>query len=151
MRAITPGKLILTAVGAFTAVSPWVFDYGETHLFNPRWPPHAKFHNAQTLLMGVALGLATVAYAWRGPAGERGVVTAALFASLYWLTQAGAVFLPNTALTDPEFADRVPHPFGLGGPQPVLDAVVLALVGLACLLERRATAAVAHDAGGRAE
>ena len=26
------------------------------HLFNPRWPPHAKFHNAQTMLLGIFFG-----------------------------------------------------------------------------------------------
>ena len=27
-----------------------------THLYNPHWPPHAKFHNCQTMLLGVSLG-----------------------------------------------------------------------------------------------
>ena len=26
------------------------------HLSNPHWPPHAKFHNAQTMLMGIVSG-----------------------------------------------------------------------------------------------
>jgi hypothetical protein len=26
------------------------------HFKNPRWPPHAKFHNAQGILLGVVLG-----------------------------------------------------------------------------------------------
>lgn len=27
------------------------------HQHNPAWPPHAKFHNGQTMLMGIGLGL----------------------------------------------------------------------------------------------
>ena len=50
-----------------------VFDYGglvadaimppgaKQHLFNPRWPPHAKFHNGQTMLMGIFSGSLSLA------------------------------------------------------------------------------------------
>ena len=31
------------------------------HMKNPAWPPHAKFHNAQTILLGIGLGVLTVA------------------------------------------------------------------------------------------
>ena len=31
------------------------------HMKNPRWPPHAKFHNAQGILLGVALGIVSIA------------------------------------------------------------------------------------------
>ena len=34
---------------------------------NPEWPQHAKFHNAQTMLMGIGLGLTVV-----GIRGDRG-------------------------------------------------------------------------------
>lgn len=27
------------------------------HMKNPAWPPHAKFHNAQTMLLGIGLGI----------------------------------------------------------------------------------------------
>ena len=30
------------------------------HMKNPKWPPHAKFHNAQTILPGVGLGGVTL-------------------------------------------------------------------------------------------
>ncbi len=37
------------------------------HMKNPAWPPHAKFHNAQTILLGLGLGILTVILAY-GPA-----------------------------------------------------------------------------------
>jgi hypothetical protein len=137
MKSIPTGRLLLTLVGAFTAISPWVFDYGETHMFNDRWPSHAKFHNAQTILMGTSLGLLTLYFCWQGhrdPA--RSLHAACLAGSLYWVTQAVSIFLPNTALTDPEFAANVPHPLGFSGPQPIVDVIVLTTVLVAYGLER---------------
>jgi hypothetical protein len=137
MKSISTGRLLLTLVGAFTAISPWVFDYGETHMFNDRWPPHAKFHNAQTLLLGTSLGLLTLYFCRQGrrdPA--RSLHAACLAGSLYWVTQAGSILLPNTSLTDPEFAASVPHPLGFSGPQPIVDVVVLTTVLVAYGLER---------------
>ena len=132
-------RWLLTAVGVFTAVSPWVFDFGATHMYNDRWPPHAKFHNAQTLLFGTALGLLTAGFAWRrggDPAGN--LLTACVLASLYWVTQAGAGLLPNTALVDPEFVTPdTARLFGVPGVQPAIDAAVLAAVGVAYVAGRR--------------
>ncbi len=42
------GGYIADAVIPFTA---------KQHIHNPRWPPHAKFHNGQTMLLGIGLGL----------------------------------------------------------------------------------------------
>ena len=40
-RAIL-GFSIITTVGIVAAADV----FNETHLFNPAWPPHARFHNA---------------------------------------------------------------------------------------------------------
>ena len=34
---------------------------GRQHIKNPNWPPHAKFHNTQTILMGFYLGVLAIA------------------------------------------------------------------------------------------
>lgn len=46
---ITPGKIVLTAVALFTSTGCYLADWSDTHVFNPRWPPHAKFHNGETM------------------------------------------------------------------------------------------------------
>ena len=59
-------------------------------------------------------------------------------ASIYWLTQMGALLFPGTALVDPEFADRMPVIAGaFRMNQLVIDVVFLALVGVGVALERR--------------
>ncbi len=138
MTRYRPGRWLLSLIGLFTTVGAWLADFGRTHMFNDRWPPHAKFHNAQTLLLATLLGLLTIYHAWR----RRGLAldnlrAAVLFASLYWITQAGSGLLPNTALMDPEFAGSTRLPFGLTGPQPILDVALLGLIAAAYALERR--------------
>jgi hypothetical protein len=36
------GKILLTIDGALGLVGAIIADWNETHMFNPRWPPHAK-------------------------------------------------------------------------------------------------------------
>jgi len=44
---------LVTAIGGLLAdyFIPWS---GRQHIKNPAWPPHGKFHNGQTILMGLA-------------------------------------------------------------------------------------------------
>jgi hypothetical protein len=46
---ITPGKVLLSVVALFTSTGCYLADWSDSHVFNPRWPPHAKFHNGQTM------------------------------------------------------------------------------------------------------
>jgi len=57
--------------------------FSPTHIFNDRWPPHAKFHTGQTLSMSILLGVLSVFFAWRKTSDEKTTVYAAAgFASL---------------------------------------------------------------------
>ncbi len=129
MKNLRIGVGIITLVALVTIIGPFAADWNHTHIYNPRWTPHAKFHNAQTMLLGLGLGLSTLWFAWRrsGDAGAN-LGTAVLFGALYWVTQAGAITFPGTAFHDPEF----PPPG-----QPVLITIVLILLSVAYLLESR--------------
>lgn len=132
--ALLPSRLILTFLGSATAVGGYVADWNETHVFNPKWTPHAKFHNGQTMSTGLGLGLLTLYYTWRPtttiPGALDSLMTAALFSSLYWATQISAILYPGTKWVDEEFKESHGEPQKRGAP------VLLGLSGLAYALGR---------------
>jgi hypothetical protein len=133
MKSLSAGRALVTLVSIWAAFGSYAFDWNATHIFNPEWPPHAKFHNAQTMLLGTALGLLALHTLWRavGDATLR-LRFATAAASFYWLTQIGALFFPGTALFDPNQR----HP-GQLPEQLIVDAVMLSLLSLGYALESR--------------
>ncbi|CAG8974176.1 hypothetical protein HYALB_00011784 [Hymenoscyphus albidus] len=63
--ALRPGRLLFTLIALFTITGPYIADWNTTHVYNPSWPPHAKFHNGQTMSMGLYLGLAMLYYLYK--------------------------------------------------------------------------------------
>lgn len=127
------GAWIITLVALVTIVGPFVADWNETHIYNPRWTPHAKFHNAQTMLLGVGLGVSALWFVWRRTGDRKtNLIAAFIFAALYWITQAGSITFPGTALLDPEFDTGSTLPL-----QIIMDVVILGLLGIAYYLESR--------------
>ncbi|PZE37868.1 DUF6640 family protein [Curtobacterium sp. MCPF17_031] len=132
MRMATLGKALVTATAVAQMVGPYVFDFNETHIYNDSWPPHAKFHNAQTMSSGVALSIATLANLWRPGSGRVGVDAAAFAASTYWLSQLSAFFYPGTASVDPPGEDD--------WPQLKFTIPMLTVIGVGWFLARRGLA-----------
>ncbi|KAF1811679.1 hypothetical protein P152DRAFT_459151 [Eremomyces bilateralis CBS 781.70] len=151
---LTPGNILLALVALFTSTGCYLADWNETHIHNPSWPPHAKFHNGQTMSMGLLLGLLTAYYQFRSahlpfavPSAKgkataeeqlakqqrkMDVDTAAVVASLYWVTQASAAFYPGSSLVDPPN-----NPWKMSeAPQPMLDTVLLSMTVVGWWLER---------------
>jgi hypothetical protein len=109
-------------------------DLAAQHAFNDAWPPHAKFHDAQYVVMSILLGAIGLALVARNQ-----LLWAAAMLSTPWLGMLGALLFPGTATYDPEFADDTVFILGLHG------QVFLALVLLAALL----TAVVGVSSGAR--
>ncbi len=64
MKGLRIGAWIITLVALITIFGPYLADWNETHIYNPRWTPHAKFHNAQTMAFGPLLGALSLYFLW---------------------------------------------------------------------------------------
>lgn len=146
---MTAGRLLLTLVGLETSIGPYAADWSASHVLNPRWPPHARFHNGQTMSLGLCLGLLTTYFAWRpvfttpatkkagastdsgtGMTEKESISISAVFGTLYWIAGLSAILYPGTLWIDPEF--------GTGAPQVPLfvASIVGAWVGWALEMRR---------------
>ena len=71
-RGPSVGRKILRVVAGGTVVGGFAADWNRTHLFNPGWPPHARFHDAQTIAVGAFLGMGALrALNRKGPELQR--------------------------------------------------------------------------------
>lgn len=108
------------------------------HIYNPSWPPHAKFHNGQTMLLGIILGTLTLTILFAvHPLTLPMFLVAAATGGAYFVAMTLAPIFPHTAWVDPEFAAEGPKPFGLNYQQfvtYVMDALLVAALALAALL-----------------
>jgi len=128
-RTLPWGKMLISLSAVGTAAGAYVADWNESHIYNPTWPPHAKFHNAQTMSMGVALGLASLYYLWKPAPTRTSLATAATIASVVGVTQLSVVFYPGIASVDPPGEDNWPQL------KTTLPGLGLVLAGY--LIERR--------------
>ena len=133
-------RLLFTLSAIGLSVGAHVADLSPSHIFNDRWPPHAKFHTGQTLSMSLLLSILAIFFAWRKTSDRREAVLAtAGFSAAYWVTQATAILYPNTAFYDPEFITA--HSFTLGLPaQAYFEILFLLLIALASWLALRKSA-----------
>ncbi|MCJ1239510.1 hypothetical protein MMC14_007506 [Varicellaria rhodocarpa] len=106
--ALPTARALLTLNALANSLGPYMADWSASHVFNPRWPPHAKFHNGQTMSTGLLLGLAMLYYTWRSPT-EESLRVAALLGSIYWVSGMSAILYPGALALDPEFGTGFPQ------------------------------------------
>ena len=128
------GRKILSSVAALTAVGGSLADWNRTHLFNPAWPPHAKFHDAQTVLLGSLLGVGGLFFLHGDE--ERDLTLDALLPSLFWISQVASSLFPGAEGLKAEFPKKVPKIAGVWLNERVASAAMLALLALGYTVER---------------
>jgi hypothetical protein len=130
------GRGLLTLANLITVVAPVVADWNDSHIFNQRWPSHARFHGVVTLTMSSTLAGLNLWSLWSDSTDRR---TSRLFAAAvpagYWAPFFVAPLVRGTGVDDP------PHPIPrvAGVPTSLLGAAATTLTAVAgWLLDRRA-------------
>jgi hypothetical protein len=129
------GRGLLTLANLITAVAPVAADWNDSHIFNRRWPSHARFHGVVTLAMTSSLAGLNLWSLWSDATDRR---TSRLFAAAvpvgYWAPFFLAPLVRGTGVDDP------PHPVPrvAGVPTSLLGAAATSLTAVAgWLLDRR--------------
>lgn len=136
MRA---GRVLLGSVAAATAIGGFVADWNRTHLFNPAWPPHAKFHDALTISLGLFLGSAGLYVLARHDEDRRAVGLAAGLPAMFWAAQGASFAFPGAEGLEAEFPELVPRVKGVWINERFAAGTMVGLSALGYVLEHRGT------------
>lgn len=108
------GRLLLSFVLIIAIVTMIGFLwFGEEHIFNPAWHPHARFHVAQELFGSVTFAFIDLWLVWRHSLESRIVrLVATAFPALFSAGAIFASFVPGTSAS-PDLAH--PNTFSVFG------------------------------------
>ena len=121
-----PSKILVTLVAMLNLFGSIIADYNQTHIFNPLWTPHAIFHDGQTILLSVMLGLCTLYYCWMAKGDSKH--------NIYWITQSMSALFPGAAFFDSNVKAVFVGPLPV---QLVIDLTVFTvLIAASTLVER---------------
>ena len=132
-------RILVGAVSAVTGVGALAADFvvpatARQHMRNPRWPGHAKFHDAQYIVMSGLLGALGVGLVTsRAGDRDRNLLAAAAVVSTPWLGMFGATLFPGTVVIDEEFAETDATILGLNGNLVVAGASLTTLAAAVAL------------------
>jgi hypothetical protein len=131
------GRWLLTSVAGLTTVGGFLADWNRTHLFNPNWPPHARFHDAQSILLGSLLGASGLYFLRRRSENpEKDLALGALLPSFFWISQGASFLFPGAEGLEAEFPEKVPKVGGVWLDERFASALMLGLIALGYLAER---------------
>ena len=137
MKRKGAGHWILSSAAALTAVGGFLADWNRTHLFNPNWPPHAKFHDAQSILLGTLLGVSGLYLLWRrSEHPESDFALGTLLPAFFWMAQGASFVFPGAEGLEAEFPEKVPRIRGVWLNERVPSASMLVLIAVGYLAER---------------
>src|SRR3977135_27273 len=126
------GRAILTFAVAAFPIGGVLADWNKTHLFNPAWHPHARYHSLSMLLIVICVSAIAIWLLWRRSLEpELGIKVAALISLTLWTPFLYAVHLvPGSSLWVGDPATPIPYAQVAGitlYPQVVLAVVFLVL------------------------
>ncbi|OHC30129.1 MAG: hypothetical protein A3J71_01695 [Pseudomonadales bacterium RIFCSPHIGHO2_02_FULL_60_43] len=125
-RAALGKALLGFAIVATVGIVAIADVFNATHLFNPDWPGHARFHIGMQFTTLVIVSLFSLAALRRGQ-----VWTAALAPASFWPGLFVAYLIPGTDVYASEALRELGTPINL-----ILAAVLLVITGLGVVLQR---------------
>lgn len=131
------GYKMLFTVTALTIPSGFLADWNRTHLFNPRWTPHSKFHDAITILLAAFLGIGGLYYLSRSPKKSEELETAVLLPTLFWTSMLLAFAFPGARGLEAEFPDKVPKVGPLWINEAPASLLMLSLLAAGYVAEKK--------------
>ena len=103
------GHSLLIAMSAATAVSGFIMDMNKTHIYNPRWTPHSKFHNAISIMNGALLGAAGLYFLLAKHKNRKmALKLGAALPGMFWSSLLAAPLFPGAKGMEAEFPNKVP-------------------------------------------
>ena len=94
-----PFALIMSGISIFTMIIMSVMDLNETHMTNPLWPPHARFHWAIQYFSAMLICVLALCLIWASYE-EKGSRLSILFIGLsplfFWGMFFPALLMPGT-------------------------------------------------------
>jgi hypothetical protein len=129
------GRMLLTMADVATIVGPLYADWNESHVFNDRWPSHARFHGVVGLGTTIVLAAFGLVRLWTSGRDAAGRDLAAAVPVAYWGSFYPAALVRGTGVDDePYRVGRI-----VGVPINLVFPAVTTLVAIGgWLLDRRA-------------
>ncbi len=97
-------RLVLSGAAIGTILGTGRADLNRTHVFNPKWPPHARFHGVAGWGTVAGTQLLALWLLWspgrQGCEGDLAVEIAALLPTISWVPFFLALCSPGTAVED---------------------------------------------------
>ena len=121
-------RLILSGAAAGTIAGTGLADLNRSHVFNPAWPPHARFHSMAGGGSIAGSQLLALWLLWRpgqdADDGETAIKIAAALSAIAWAPFFLALAMPGTAVEDePGHLPRV-----AGVPLNLVPATLIPLI-----------------------
>jgi hypothetical protein len=129
------GRVLMSLAAAEVGVIPLLIDLGPSHIYNPAWPAHARFHGVWLLASGGLLSLVALYLIWFQRDNRRYAITMAgvllgailggFFASVATVSMYGGGILVDSAA-----AAGLPDASASGGIPANVRIFAIALIAL---------------------
>lgn len=108
------GKMLIRGVALFTMIGGFLADWNRTHLFNPNWTPHAKFHDAMTISLFAFLGITSLMLLGiKKETTSHDLRFAALLPAFAYSSMVVSFLFPGARGLESEFPELIPKIAGI--------------------------------------